>query len=80
MKIVSVKIGEERSENTNGNEMIYDNYGNICNSCTICIVLFLIAFLIMIGISSAFIYFGGYLTNSNIGVININPGTGTIIY
>ena len=37
-------------------------------------------FLIMIGISTAFIYFGGYLTNSNIGVININPGTGTIIY
>ena len=80
MKIVSVKIGEERSENINGNEMIYDNYGNICNSCTICMLLFLIAFLIIIRISSAFIYFRWYLTNSDIGVININSGTGTIIY
>ena len=44
------------------------------------IVLFVIAFLMMIGISSAFVYFYWYLKKSNTVVININPGTETVIY
>ena len=38
--------------------MIYNgtlnDYENVCNSCTLYIVLFVVAFLIIIGISSAF--------------------------
>ena len=49
-------------------------------SCTIYILLFVIAFLIIIAISSAFIYFHLYLNKGNTGVININPGTETVIY
>ena len=41
--------------------MIYNgtlnDYRKVCNSCTIYIALFVIAFLIIIVISSAFIYF-----------------------
>ena len=37
-------------------------------------------FLIINGISSAFIYFHWYLKKSSTGVININPGTETVIY
>ena len=55
--------------------MIFNDYGNVCNSCTIYIVLFVIAFLIMISISSEFVYFHWYLKNSNTNVLNINPGT-----
>ena len=33
------------------------DYENVYNSCTIYIVLFVIAFLVIIGISNAFIYF-----------------------
>ena len=44
--------------------MIYNktliDYGKVCNSCTVYIVLFVIAFLIIIGISSAFIHFYWY--------------------
>ena len=71
---------EECSENIDGNEMIYDDYGNVCNSCTIYIILFVIAFLIIITISGAFIYFYWYLKKSNIGVTNINANTETKIY
>ena len=57
------KLIEECSKNIDGNEMVYNatlnDYGNECNSCTIYIVLIAIAFLITIGISSAFIYFSG---------------------
>ena len=60
--------------------MIYD-YEKVCNSCTICLVLFVIAFLIIIGIRSAFIHFNWYLKRSNINAVtNINPGTETVIY
>ena len=38
-----------------------NDYGSVCNSCTIYIGLFVIAFLIVIGISNAFIYFHWYL-------------------
>ena len=55
------ELVEECNEEIDGNEMIYDNHGNICNYCTIYIVLFVIAFLIIIGIRSAYIYFHWYL-------------------
>ena len=71
---------EECSENIDGNEMIYDDYGNVCNSCTIYIILFVIVFLIIITISGAFICFYWYLKKSNIGVTNINANTETKIY
>ena len=51
------KLVEECSENIDGNKMIYNDYGNLCNSCTIYIVLFAIAFLIIIDITSAYFYF-----------------------
>ena len=57
------KIVEECSENINGNELIYNetfnDYENLCNFCTVYIVLLVLAFLIIIGISSA--YFDLYL-------------------
>ena len=59
---------EECSENIDESEMIYDAtlnyYENVCGSCTVSIVLFVIAFLIIISISSAFIYYHWYLKNS----------------
>ena len=76
------KLVEEYSENIDGNEMIYNatlnDYGNVFNSCTIYIVLFVIAFLIIIGISSAFIHFHWYLRKSNTNITNLNPDTETI--
>ena len=58
------KLAEEFSENIDENEMIYNatlnDYENGCGPCTIYTVLFVIAFLITIGISSAFIYFHWY--------------------
>ena len=54
------KLVEECSENIDENEMIsvaLNDHERVCGSCTIYIVLFAIAFLIIIGISSAFIYF-----------------------
>ena len=45
--------------------MIYNgtlnDYEKVCNSCTIYIVLFIIAFLIIIGISSPYFSFHWYL-------------------
>ena len=45
--------------------MIYNttliDYGNVCNSCTIYIELLVVPFLIITGISSAFLYFHWYL-------------------
>ena len=74
---------EECSENIDGNEMIYNeilnDYKNVCNSCTIYILLFAIDFLIIIGISSAFIYFHWYLRRSNIPV-KLNTNTQITIY
>ena len=43
-KIVD-KLSEEYRENIDGNEMIYNDYGNVCNSCTIYIVLLVTALL-----------------------------------
>ena len=45
--------------------MMYNNtlsdYGKACNSCTVDFVLFVIAFLVIIGISSVFVYSHWYL-------------------
>ena len=68
------KLVEECSENIDGNEMIYNRtwmnmnmneYEIVCNSRTIYIVLFSIAFVITIGISSTLIYLHWYLKKSN---------------
>ena len=57
--------------------MIHNDYENVCNSCTVYIALFDIIFVIITGISSAFIYFYWYLKKNN---TIINPGTETTIY
>ena len=63
------KLVEECRENIDGNEMIYNetlnDYGNVCNSCTIYIALFVIFLIISINISSAIIYFHWYLKGSS---------------
>ena len=41
--------------------VVLNDYENACGSCTIHTLLFVIAFLIIIGISSPFIYFHWYL-------------------
>ena len=71
MKIVNVekklldKLVKTCSQNIDGNEMVYNRtvneYRNVCNSCTIYILLFINAFLISIGISRAYFYFHWYL-------------------
>ena len=38
------KLVEKCSENIDVNEMIYNNYGKVCNSCIIYNILFIIAF------------------------------------
>ena len=58
------KLVEEYYENIDKNEMTNVNlndYGSVCGSCTIYIVLFVLAFLIIMSISSAFVYFQCYL-------------------
>ena len=59
------KLVEECNEEIDGNEMVYNDYGNVCTSSTIYTVSFFIVFLIIIGISSAFIYFHWYLKRNN---------------
>ena len=68
-KIVD-KLVEECSENIDGSEIIYngtlnaialDDYGSVCNSCPIYILLFVIFLITSIIISNAFIYFHWYL-------------------
>ena len=61
------KLVEECSEDTNVNEIIYNeilnDYGNVCNSCTVFIVLFVTAFLVIISISVS-IFFSSILEKS----------------
>ena len=66
MKIVSAektvdKLVEEYNEHIDESEIIYNatlnDHENICGSCIVYIVLLVIASLIIIGISSVFIYF-----------------------
>ena len=56
-KRVIDKLAEKCSENTNGNELIYNETVNdsrkVCNSCRMYIVLLLIFFVTCISISSA---------------------------
>ena len=55
--------------------MTYNDYENVYYSCTIYIVLFVITFLIIIGISSVCTYFHWYLKKRSTIITNINPGT-----
>ena len=64
------KLVEECSGNIDGNKMLHNetldeiplnDYKKVCNSCTICIVLFAVFFITSICISSFFIYFQWYL-------------------
>ena len=64
------KLVEECSENIDGNEIIYNStlnaiplndYRKTHNSCTVCIVLLAIFFIISISATSVFIYFHWYL-------------------
>ena len=72
-KILINKLVEECTENIDGNEMIYNitlnDYGKTCHSCTVCIVLLVIFFIINISISSISIYFNCYLKRSYTGKI-----------
>ena len=74
---------EKCNENIEG-EIVYNetvnDYESICGSCTVYIVLLVIAFLKVIGISSAFSYFQWYSKKSNTGVIKINPSIEMVIY
>ena len=67
------KLVDEYSENIDGNEMIcngtLNDYGNVCNSCTLYIVLFIIFLIISRSISSEFIYFHWNLKKSNTNII-----------
>ena len=77
------KLIEECSEDIDENKLIYNrtlnDYGNVCNSCTIYIVLLAILLIINIGISCAFIYFLWYLKEDNTSITNINADTETVI-
>ena len=59
--------------------MTYNDYGNVCNSCTVYIVLFVIAFVMIIGISSAYLYFHWYL-KKDVTRVKLNNNTQTTIY
>ena len=79
------KLVEECSEDANGNEMIHNvtlnDHRKVCNSCTIYIVLLVIALLIIIGINSAFIYFHWHLKrDSTNSITNAYINTETVIY
>ena len=58
------KVVEECTEDIDENEMIYNDYEKICSSCTVYIILFVIAFLMILGISSIYFYFHWYLKKS----------------
>ena len=73
------KLVQESSEKIDGNETTHNDYKHACNSCTGYIILFAIAFLTIICVKIAFIYFYGYL-KSDPNIPNINPSTETVIY
>ena len=54
-------------------------YKNVCGSCTLYIVLFVIFFITSTVINSVFIYFPLYLKKDNI-CVKFSPGTQTKIY
>ena len=63
-KLVDKLVAECR-ENIDENEIIYheilNDYGKVSSSCKIYMILFVIAFLTTIGISSTYFYFHWYL-------------------
>ena len=70
MTIVNVKrlidtLVEKCSEDINGNEIVYNatlnDYGGVCKSCTIYIVLLIITLEISMGIGSSSFYFDWYM-------------------
>ena len=75
------KLVEECNEDINGNEMICNTTLNekVCSSCTINVILFATALLIIITIGSVYIYFYWYLKRSNTSV-NTSVNTETLIY
>ena len=78
------KLVEEYSEGIYENKMIWNTFlnENVCDYFTMYILLFAIAFLIIIYISSAFIYFHWYLKRSNAYIKtsnNTNYKTGRLI-
>ena len=77
------KLVEECSENIDGNKVINSGtlnyYENVCNSCTVYILLVVKACSIIIAISSAFIYFHWHLKRDNIHV-KFNTNTQKKIY
>ena len=90
MKIVNVvkrivdKLVKECRQNIDRNEMIYkatlNDYRNVCNSCTVCIIFLSNAFLIIISCNSTYFYFLWYLKGSDTNITNINLGTETVCY
>ena len=66
MKVVNAeklvgKLVKKCCENIDGNEMVHNDYVNEFNSCTMYIILFAIAFLMIIDISNAYFYLHWYL-------------------
>ena len=92
-KRLNDKLVEESNENVDRNEMLYNEilnvilmniiplnvYKEVCNSCTVYIVLFSVFFIISTCISSVFIYFHWYLKNYNLSA-KFNLCTKTTIY
>ena len=87
------KLVKECSENIDGNKILYNEtlnvislnaillnvYKNLCGSCTLYIVLFVVFFITSICISSVSIYFYWYLKKDNFSV-KLNPSIETTIY
>ena len=73
------KLVQESSEKIDRNEATHNDHKNVCNSCTGYILSFVIAFLTIICIKIAFIYFYWYL-KSDSNIPNINTSAETIIY
>ena len=82
-KKVVDKLVKEFSENIDENKLIYNrtlnDYENVCNSCTIYVVLLVIFFIISRGMSCVFVYFYWYLKKDNANITNINANTETVI-
>ena len=76
------KLVEECSENTDGNEMLYNEtldiiplnvYKKVCSSSMVCIVSFIVFLMTSICICCVFIYFYWHLKKDNIST-NFNVG------
>ena len=77
------KLVEECHENIDNDKLInltLNNYKNVCGSCTTCIVLLVIFFIIGISISRAIIYFCWNVKKDNTSITNNNANTKTVTY